>query len=68
MTEAQQAWLNDNPNYQLVGKPRADAKFVGCGTLYPDGSFDPMAPMKPVKLVAGPPWAVCVGIRVHANT
>lgn len=68
MTGPQTAWLSAHPDYQQVGRPSPHARFIECGTLYPDGSFEKMAPMKPVILVAGPPYAICVGIKVHAHT
>lgn len=64
MTQEQQDWLDAHPGYQRVGPPRPGVRFRDCGTLYPDGSFDPMAPMKVARLVAGPPYAICVGVAV----
>jgi len=65
MTPVQVAWLEDNPNYEPVGKPRPDVRFVSCGTLYADGRFDPMAPMKVIRIEPG---SFGVGIRVHPQT
>ena len=68
LTKEQTAWLDAHPNYQSVGKPRPDVKFVDCGTLHPNGIFERLGPMKPIRLTAGPPYAIGVGIRVHPNT
>lgn len=59
MTEAQRQWFNCNPNYEFIGPPRPDARYVKCGTLYSDGRFELMEPMKPIKLEYG---CVAVGI------
>ena len=59
LTENQQAWFDVHPNHRPVGKPRTGVRFADCGTLYADGSFEPMAPMKPVRLRDG---CICVGI------
>jgi hypothetical protein len=64
MTDAQRAWLEANPNYQSIGKPFPGVKFVACGTLYADGRFDPMAPMKAIKIEPG---SFGVGIKVHPD-
>lgn len=65
MTPQQKAWLEANPNYQQVGAPRPGVRFIDCGTLYGDGSFERLAPMKPIVLREG---CFGVGIRVHPNT
>lgn len=65
MTEAQRAWLEANPNYGPIGPPRPDVQFTGCGTLYADGRFDPLAPMKVIKIEPG---SFGVGIRIHPKT
>jgi hypothetical protein len=65
MTEAQKQWLADHPQYQPVGRPRPDVRFINSGTLYADGTFDPLAPMKPIRLRDG---CFGVGIVVHPNT
>ena len=65
MTPEQKAWLDSHPNYQPVGAPHPDVKFIGAGTLYADGTFDPLASMKPIVLREG---CFGVGIRVHPNT
>lgn len=60
LTQPQIDWLSARPEYCLVGRPRAGAPtFRETGTLYADGRFDPMAPMKVVKLENG---CVAVGI------
>lgn len=53
MTDAQTGWLAEHPHYVLCGPPRPSVSFKECGTLYADGRFEPMAPMKAVKLEAG---------------
>lgn len=53
MTDAQTEWLRKNPGYVLVGPPRSGVKFDKAGTLYADGSFDLLAPMKPIRLEQG---------------
>jgi len=53
LTEAQRGWLNEHSEYVFCGAPRPDASFKDCGTLYADGRFEPMAPMKVVKLEQG---------------
>lgn len=68
MTPEQTLWLRNHGSHQPVGKPSPHAKFVACGTLYPNGHFELSEPMKPVRLVAGPPYAILVGIKVHAHT
>lgn len=62
LTDAQKEWLGANPYYCLCGKPRAGITFHECGTLYADGRFDKMAPMKSVKLEPG-----CVLIGVPSD-
>ncbi len=64
LTDAQKAWLKENPEYELPGPPRPGERFKECGTLYADGIFIPNQPMKPIMLKPG-----CrnVGIRVEAN-
>lgn len=63
MTDAQKKWLAANPTHQPVGRPDPAFRFTNVGTLYPDGTFKALRPMEPVQLVAGPPYAVCVGVR-----
>lgn len=54
LTKAQQAWLDAHPDYTFPGKPVVGAPmFKDCGTLYADGRFEPMAPMKVVRLEEG---------------
>ena len=53
MTKEQRDWLDRNPGYQSVGKPRAGVTFSQCGTLYADGHFEPLFPMRVVKLEDG---------------
>ncbi len=53
LTDAQRGWLAAHPHYCFCGRPRADVRFHECGTLYADGRFEPMAPMKVVKLEDG---------------
>lgn len=67
-TNEQAEWLARNPNYQSVGTPRLGVLFVDAGTLYPDGRFEKLEPMKVVRLPIGPPFAICVGVRVHGGT
>jgi hypothetical protein len=55
ITDAQLAWLNEHPTYLRVG---LGGNYKNCGTLYPDGSFEPMAPTKTVVLRHG---CLCVG-------
>jgi len=60
MTKAQQNWMAAHPQYEPVGRPHPGVKFSSCGTLYADGRFDLLAPMKVVKLEEG---CFAVGIR-----
>jgi hypothetical protein len=53
LTKAQVQWLTDHPEYCFPGPPRPGRKFRNAGTLYADGSFEPMAPMKVVRLRDG---------------
>lgn len=62
LTQAQTDWLSAHPMYERCGRPRADISFKDCGTLYADGRFDPMAPMKVVKLEEG-----CILIGVPSD-
>jgi len=39
LSDAQQAWLKEHPDYVLVGPPRVGSWYVDCGTLYADGKF-----------------------------
>lgn len=57
MTQAQKQWLSENPGYQAIGRPRPGVKFQDAGTLYADGTFEPMAPMKPIRMEQG-----CFGV------
>jgi hypothetical protein len=50
LTEAQRGWLGNHPQYDLCGHPRLGISFRECGTLYADGRFEPISPMKVVKL------------------
>lgn len=52
-TEAQLGWLAAHPMYEACGAPRPGVRFHECGTLYADGRFELMAPMKPVRLEDG---------------
>ncbi|MDB5612092.1 MAG: hypothetical protein JWP25_8992 [Bradyrhizobium sp.] len=63
MTDEQKTWLAANPTHEPVGKPTPGIRFTNVGTLYPDGSFVALRPMEPIKLVAGPPYAIGVGVR-----
>lgn len=65
LTAEQKSWLAEHPDHGPVGPPRPGVRFVECGTLYADGSFAPMVPMKPVKLREG---CLCVGILQHPRT
>lgn len=53
LTEEQKKWLALHPDYTFPGKPRPGARFTDCGTLYADGRFEVMAPMKVVRLEEG---------------
>lgn len=59
MTNEQRQWLEMNPEFSPVGPPRSGVKFRNCGTLYEDGEFVPMAPLKPIRLAEG---CFCVGV------
>ena len=52
-TDAQLSWLGVHPMYCACGKPKPGLRFHECGTLYADGRFIPMAPMKTVHLEKG---------------
>lgn len=60
MTPSQKDWLEQHPRYEPVGKPRPGVKFSDCGTLYTDGRFDSLRPMKVVRLEQG---CFAVGVR-----
>lgn len=64
LTEAQLIWLKTHPEYSFIGIPRPGVRFSEVGTLYPDGLYEKNEPMKPVRLVSGPPYAVGVGVRL----
>jgi hypothetical protein len=54
LTEAQAAWMSAHPEYSFPGRPvHGSPMFADCGTLYVDGRFEPMAPMKVVRLEEG---------------
>jgi hypothetical protein len=53
LTKAQIAWLSDHPQYCFPGPPRPGPRFYECGTLYADGRFELMAPMKVSRLEEG---------------
>jgi hypothetical protein len=53
LTKAQVAWLCAHPQYCFPGPPKPGPRFYECGTLYADGRFELMAPMKAVKLEPG---------------
>jgi hypothetical protein len=59
MTDAQRAWLKEHPAYMSIGYPRHGVFFDQAGTLYADGRFEPLAPMKVIKIEQG---SFCVGI------
>lgn len=56
MTDAQQQWLAANPGFEPVGRPR-QVRFSETGTLYADGTYEPIGPMKPIVLSPG-----CFGV------
>ena len=53
LTKAQVEWLSAHPQYCFPGPPKPGPTFHECGTLYADGRFEPMAPMKAVRLEPG---------------
>ena len=53
MTEAQKQWFRLNPDYVLVGPPRPGPHFNRAGTLYANGRFERMEPIKPIRLQGG---------------
>lgn len=53
LTKAQVEWLIEHPQYCFPGPPRPGPVSKDCGTLYADGRFEPMAPMKAVRLEEG---------------
>jgi hypothetical protein len=59
LTDAQRSWMAAHPHYCFPGRPKAGVSYRECGTLYADGRFDPMAPMKVVRLEEG---CVLVGV------
>jgi hypothetical protein len=67
-TVAQMAWLRRHPAYMLVGPPRPGVRFVSCGTLHGDGTFEPFR-KRPGSLLMEPvtlrPDGMCklVGIQ-----
>ncbi len=61
LTAEQQEWLAAHPEFGPIGPPRANVRFTEWGTLYPDGAYTKSEPGQPIRLVAGPPYAVGVG-------
>lgn len=43
MTSEQKAWLDANPDYQPIGHPGGNVRWVQRGTLKADGTFLPMS-------------------------
>lgn len=60
LTDAQKAWLADNPEYELIGPPRPGVSFKEFGTLYADGIYILSQPMKAIMLK---PRCKGVGVR-----
>jgi hypothetical protein len=50
LTSAQKTWLEENTGYVLIGPPRPGVSYYDVGTLYADGTHEPSAPMKPIRL------------------
>jgi hypothetical protein len=63
LTPAQQAWLKQHIGYECLGKPRPDVKFMDCGTLHSDGTFEPLKNLVAVKLRSDC-MSVLVGVAV----
>ena len=42
LTPAQRAWMKQNVEYECIGPPRPEVKFMRCGTLHGDGTFEPL--------------------------
>lgn len=68
LTGAQRNWLRNNPEYSPVGEPQPGTQFVRVGTLYPDGTFELITPLKPLRLTNGPPYAIGVGVAAGAGS
>lgn len=60
MTDAQQKFLSDNPQFGLIGQPRS-VKFSEWGTLHADGGYERLddKPRKPIQVGTG-----AVGVAV----
>lgn len=56
MTEAQQKWLDEQPDFEPIGRPRP-VRFSETGTLYADGTYEQIGPMKTIVLSPG-----CFGV------
>lgn len=54
MTDEQQKFMADNPQFQPIGLPRS-VRFSEWGTLYADGTYERLdnAPRKPIVVGSG---------------
>ena len=54
MTPAQEKWLNEHPNFGVIGPPRS-VKFEEWGSLHADGIYERLdnAPRKPIQVGTG---------------
>lgn len=68
MTEAQQVWMRNNPDYTRVGPPRP-VRFTQWGTLHADGTYERMdnQPRKPIQVGTGS-IGVCIIAQENASS
>jgi len=53
LTEAQKAWLQNNPEFRLAGPPRK-VFFLERGNLYADGTYEELKPGVVIQLSRRP--------------
>ena len=61
MTPQQKNWLDSNLDYRPLGQPGGNTRWVGTGTLKPDGAFVPATKRNPVPGIGTPNGAFGVG-------
>lgn len=64
MTQAQEKWLNEHPDFEGIGPPRS-IKFEEWGSLHADGTYERLdnAPRKPIQVGTG-----AIGVAVVERT
>lgn len=46
MTPEQKKWMDEHPDYHMLGQAGGNVRYRRRGTLLPDGTFEPVAPNK----------------------